>query len=197
MKETKKRIIAAVLGVVGGVLAMVGVFSPWVSIYASMPVLGTESIALNGWSFENLAELASLPSQVGLTGAKNAAAGFAVMFILAASILLFSILCLASGALVMVKPRGGGIGLAAFGILTVISAMVSFVLVTLAVGEIQKQMQAVSWLGALISASADISVGIGLYLCIIGGAAAAAGGVVGIRSASSQAAEVEPHNPET
>ena len=194
MKGTKKGIIAVILGVIGGLLAIVGVYSSWVSIYISMPMVGTKSIALNGWSFENLAELMSLLSQVGLTGAKNAAAGFAIMFILAALILIYSIMCLVFGVLTMAKPRAGGLGLTIFGVLTTVFSIITFVIVSVAIGEMQRQMQAVSWLGKLISASISISIGAGSYLCIIGGVVATAGGIVGMRSAGSTT-EAEPHPP--
>jgi hypothetical protein len=191
MKETKKRIIATILGAVGGLLAIVGVYSPWVLISISVPIVGAKSIVLNGLGFESLAELMSLLSQVGLTGAKNAAAGFAVMFILAALILIYSIMCFVFVVLTMVKPRAGGIGLTIFGTLVTVFAIITFVIISVAIGEMQRQMQAVSWLGKLISASISISIGAGVYLCIIGGAVAVAGGIVGIRSAGSSATQVK------
>jgi len=191
MKETKKRIIATILGAVGGLLAIVGVYSPWVLISISAPIVGAKSIVLNGLSFEGLAELMSLLSQVGLTGAKNAAAGFAVMFILAALILIYSIMCFVFGVLATVKTRAGGMGLTVFGTLVTVFAIITFVIISVAIGEMQRQMQAVSWLGKLISASISISIGAGVYLCIIGGAVAVAGGIVGIRSAGSSATQVK------
>jgi len=155
----------AIIGLVGGLLGLVGVFLPWLTVSASVGPISV-SASVSGISMGG----GTLDLGTG-TAIPVGASEFSIYVY---GILAFSVLGL---IVVMLGKRSTAMLALVFGLLTTILAIVAVV----------RMSQLASALQALIPVvpgmTVSIGAGIGLYLCVIGGIILLLGGVLAMGDA--------------
>ncbi len=134
------------LGLIGGILAAVGVFLEWASISVNIPGVFTYSASASGW---------------------DATAGMAAPYLALAG----GILALLGGLGLLMGKRGLGFLLPIGGILAIAGSAWAFVDINAAIAGVAAVIVQIEALGG----SASVGVGYGLYLSIVGGVMALIG----------------------
>ncbi len=156
MSETASKVnLFGLIGFIGTIILIVGVFLNWVTVEVTLPIVGSSSESLTGWDIFNDADYKD-------------AFEYSYAPIVA---LVCGVISLITTLLPIVYKNEKVTRI--LGIVTLILAVVAIVIGFLYYGSVN---DSVSFFGA----SATVSVAIGFWLCMVGAIITAVGGIVDI-----------------
>lgn len=163
----------AIIGLIGGILGLVGVFLPWLTMSASV---GPISVSVSASGMQMGGGTLDLSGQAVPVGSSE-------FSIYVYGILALSILGL---IIVLLGKKVTAIVALLFGLLTTILAIVAYVRIS----SLSSSLQAL--LGSVPGVTFSVGPGFGLYLCIIGGIILLFGGVLAMMDAKKAAMAPAP-----
>lgn len=142
---SKGSMVGAIVGMIGGLLLVLGVFIPW----ANGNVTGDSLLSVSGWDLYNM-------------GAAEMNNSFAVVLVL----LGLGILSILLSILIALRARAAGAIVTVFGVISLILGILF--------------LSAISAYVVGLLADSGITMGLGLYVCVISSIVIIIGGLMGV-----------------